>query len=126
MDDETTSAPMQSTSFVDFLSGSFNADEIVHSRPTPRVINPAMKTALTTAGQAVAIGLGMGTAVFHAQNKKTTVKQSIQAKNGGFGSKNLENLEQRGAYSGVEVDHFEFAADHPDTELLAKTEDKAE
>lgn len=92
MDEETTAAPMQSSSFADFLSGSFNADEIVHPRPTPRVINPAMKTALTTAGQAVAIGLGMGTAVFHAQNKKTT-KQSIQAKNNGFGSKNLESLE---------------------------------
>ena len=66
MDDETSSANVQSTNFVDFLSGSFDAGEIVHSRPTPRVINPAMKTALTTGAQAVAIGLGMGAGVFQA------------------------------------------------------------
>lgn len=130
MDDDVTAAPLESASFTDFLTGSFDADEALYSRPTPRVLHPAVKSTLSTAGQAVAIGLGMGTSVFYAQTQKKTAaaekNPSAEMKDTGFGSSNLTNLEQRGAYSGAEVDHFEFDGDHPDTELLAKLADKAQ
>lgn len=118
---------MESASFVDFLSGQFEADEVMHPRPAPMVLNPAVKKTMNTAAQAVAIGLGMGTSVFYAQSQKKAAapkNPSAEMKDTGFGSSGLSNLQQRGAYSGAEVDHFEFNGDH-DTELLAKVEDKA-
>ena len=120
--DDDVAAPMESTSFVDFLSGSFDANEIAQPRTAPRVLNPTMKSAVNTGAQAVAIGLGMGTSAFYAQsNKKTIAKKHSDS---GFGSSNLATLENKGSYSGAELDHFEFDGDHPDTELLAKTADK--
>ena len=55
--------------------------------------------------------------------KKPTAEPKTAA---GFGSGNLTDLEQKGAYSGTQVDHFVFEGDHPANELLPKTADKAE
>ena len=115
--DDDVAAPMESASFADFLSGSFDANEAL-PRPAPMVLNPSMKSAVNTGAQAVAIGLGMGTAAFYNNSSKKNARNPM--KEAAFGSSNLATLEQKGNYSGAEVDHFEFDGDHPDTELLAK------
>ena len=93
--DEESAAPMDNTSFADFLSGTYSADEIVYPRAAPMVLNPAMKNALNTAGQAVAIGMGMGTAAFFNSKKATEKKPASNAaemKDTGFGSAGLKTV----------------------------------
>jgi len=87
---------MDNTSFADFLSGQYSADEIVHPRAAPMVLNPAMKNALNTAGQAVAIGMGMGTAAFFnskkSSDKKPAANDAAEMKDTAFGSAGLKTI----------------------------------
>lgn len=94
MDDE--SSPMDNTSFADFLSGQYSSDEIIHPRAAPMVLNPAMKSALNTAGQAVAIGMGMGTAAFFnskkSSDKTPAADNTAEMKDTAFGPAGLKTI----------------------------------
>ena len=88
----------QQESFADFMTGSFDANYLVNPNARGHV-QKAYKTA-SSFGKGLKLGAGL------------IDKKDIESKQmASFGNGDLNHLEQRGRFPGIDVDHFEFEGD---------------